>query len=105
MIDKGVEVYTPTVAELNEFRKATREPVRRLDDRVMNAELWEEVKKLNSYRLLREKVGPIPEDWWKKDPTLDEVERALCDLKLWGLKLHPLMQGFLINNAALVDPI
>jgi predicted TIM-barrel fold metal-dependent hydrolase len=26
-------------------------------------------------------------------------------LKLWGLKLHPLMQGFLINNAAVVDPI
>lgn len=38
-------------------------------------------------------------------PTLDEVERCIVDLGLWGLKMHPLEHGYAVNNADLIHPI
>ena len=40
-----------------------------------------------------------------RSPAIEEVERALMDLGLWGLKFHPLLQGFSINDPLIMLPI
>lgn len=46
---------------------------------------------------------------WDRLPTrneaLEEVERCILDLKLWGLKMHPFLHGYPINFGPLIFPI
>ncbi len=38
-------------------------------------------------------------DLVKEDPALDEVERCIMELGLWGLKLHPFLHGYHVNSS------
>ncbi len=47
-------------------------------------------------------------DKWDKttrSPALEEVERAIGDLKLYGLKFHPFEHGYQFNNDLVIFPI
>lgn len=39
------------------------------------------------------------------NPVLDELDRAIGELGLWGLKMHPVETHYQINNPTLINPI
>jgi predicted TIM-barrel fold metal-dependent hydrolase len=48
-------------------------------------------------------------DKWDKLPTrneaLEEVERSIVDLGLWGLKMHPYLHGYPVNFGPIIFPM
>ena len=45
---------------------------------------------------------------WTKttaDPAMEEVERAIGDLGLWGLKMHPMEHNYRFNDSEVVWPV
>ncbi|WP_138263176.1 amidohydrolase family protein [[Clostridium] hylemonae] len=40
-----------------------------------------------------------------RDEALEELERSILELGLWGIKLHPLEHDFEINNKSIIYPI
>ncbi|GBC75650.1 hypothetical protein HRbin06_00970 [archaeon HR06] len=62
---------------------------------------WQAPKK---YLFPLEKRGKVF-DLVTESPALDEVERCIVKLGLWGLKMHPLLHGYHINTPEIIDPI
>lgn len=46
-----------------------------------------------------------PFDRVTRNPCLEELERIIVELGLWGLKLHPLEHHYQINNPQIMNPI
>lgn len=46
-----------------------------------------------------------PFDLVTRNPVLEEVDRVIKDLGLYGLKIHPLEHGYQINNPYIMFPI
>jgi hypothetical protein len=57
-----------------------------------------------SYQLPFSKRGK-PFDLVKGSPTIDELERCILKLGLWGLKMHPLEHGYHVGDPTIVNPI
>lgn len=46
-----------------------------------------------------------PFDRVTRNPCLEELDRIILQLGLWGLKLHPLEHHYQVNNPYIMDPI
>jgi hypothetical protein len=44
-------------------------------------------------------------DLIRVNPALEEIERAIGELGLWGLKMHPLEHNYAINNPKIIFPV
>ena len=63
---------------------------------------WLQSPKIHSYPL---SMRGKPWIKTKRSPALEEVERAIGELGLNGLKMHPLEHNYAFNNSAVVFPV
>lgn len=63
---------------------------------------WLQAPKI--YNWPKEKYGK-PMELPIKNEALEELERSILELGLWGIKLHPLEHDFEINNKSIIYPI
>lgn len=57
-----------------------------------------------TYNWPKSKFGK-PMDLPIRDEAIEELERSILELGLWGIKLHPLEHNYEINNKALIYPL
>lgn len=63
---------------------------------------WHQAPK--TYNWPKSKYG-CPMDLPIRNEALEELERSILELGLWGIKLHPLEHNYEINNKSLIYPL